>query len=169
MAWNIVYLSKCSLWTWEECVFYYYWMEYPEYSLEKLMLKLKLQYFGHLMERADSLEKTYAGKDWRQEEKGMTEDEMVGWHHWLNGHEFEQPLGDGEEQGSLACFSPWGQKKSETTEQLNNTTFHESTLYSNARPQMFQATTCQRKHSPEVFPPLGHWLHSTNIFWALKC
>ena len=59
----------------------------PEYSLERLMLKLKLQYFGHLMWRTDSLEKT--GKDWRQEEKGMTEDEMVGWHHWLDGHEFE--------------------------------------------------------------------------------
>ena len=58
----------------------------PEYSLEGLMLKLKLQYFGHLMWRTDSLD---AGKDWRQEEKGMTEDEMVGCHHLLNGHEFE--------------------------------------------------------------------------------
>ena len=48
-----------------------------------------------------------AGKDWRQEEKGMTEDEMVGWHHRLNGHEFEQTLGGGEGQGSLACCSPW--------------------------------------------------------------
>ena len=53
----------------------------PEYSLEGLMLKLKLQYFGHLMQRTDSLEKTDAGKDRRQEEKGMREDEMVGWHH----------------------------------------------------------------------------------------
>ena len=64
----------------------------PEYSLEGLMLKLKLQYFGHLMQRTDSLEKTLwkgAGKDWRLEEKGTTEDEMVGWHHRLNGHEFE--------------------------------------------------------------------------------
>ena len=50
----------------------------------------------------------------------MTEDEMVGWHHRLDGHEFEQALGDGEEQGSLACCSPWGHKESETTEQLNN-------------------------------------------------
>ena len=49
-----------------------------------------------------------AGKDWRQEEKGMTVDEMVGWHHWLNGHEFEQALGVTEKQRSLACFSPWG-------------------------------------------------------------
>ena len=59
-----------------------------------------------------------AGKDWRREEKGMTEDEMVGWHHWLNGHEFEQALGDGERQGSLACCSPWGRRESQT--QLSN-------------------------------------------------
>ena len=57
----------------------------PEYSLEGLMLKLKLHYFGYLMRRTDP----DAGKDWRWEEKGMTEDEMVGWHHQLNGHEFE--------------------------------------------------------------------------------
>ena len=52
-----------------------------------------------------------AGKDWRQEEKKKTEDEMVGWHHWLNGHEFEQALGDGEGQGRLVCCSPWGCKE----------------------------------------------------------
>ena len=61
-----------------------------------------------------------AGKDWRQEEKGMTEDEMVGWHHRLNGHEFAQALGDGERQGSLTCCSPWGHKESDMGEQLNN-------------------------------------------------
>ena len=60
-----------------------------------------------------------AGKDWRQEEKGMTEDEMVGWHHWLNGHEFEQALGVGDGQGSLGCYSPWGCKESDMTERLN--------------------------------------------------
>ena len=61
----------------------------PGCSLEGLMLKLKLQYSGHLTRTADSFEKTLiAGKDWQQEEKGTTEDEMVGWHHWLNGHEF---------------------------------------------------------------------------------
>ena len=60
-----------------------------------------------------------AGKDWEQE-KRVTEDEMVGWHHWLNGHEFEQTPGDSEGQGSLACISPWGCKESDTTEQLNN-------------------------------------------------
>ena len=62
----------------------------PEYSLERLMLKLKLQYFGHLMGRNRFIWKDPdAGKDWRREEKGTTEDEMVGWHHWLDGHEFE--------------------------------------------------------------------------------
>ena len=61
----------------------------PEYSLEGLMLKLKLQYFGHLMRRADSLEKTLMlGKIEGRRRRG-SEDEMVGWHHWLNGHEFE--------------------------------------------------------------------------------
>ena len=61
-----------------------------------------------------------AGKDWRQEEKGTTEDEMVGRHHQLNGHDFEQVLGDVEGQGSLACCSPWGLKESDRTEWLNN-------------------------------------------------
>ena len=61
-----------------------------------------------------------AGRDWRQEEKGTTEDEMVGWHHWLNGHEFEQALGDGEGQGSMVCCSPWGCKKLDMTQWLNN-------------------------------------------------
>ena len=60
------------------------------------------------------------GKDRRQEKKGMTEDKMVGWHHWLNGHESEQTLGDGEEQGSLTCCSLWGLKELDMTEWLNN-------------------------------------------------
>ena len=60
-----------------------------------------------------------AGKGWRWEEKGMTEDEMVGCHHRLNGHEFEYTLGDGDGQGSLACCSPWGHKELDMTERLN--------------------------------------------------
>ena len=60
-----------------------------------------------------------AGKDWRQEEKGMTEDEMVGFHHQLDGHEFEQAPGVGDRQGSLVCCSPWGHKELDTTELLN--------------------------------------------------
>ena len=62
-----------------------------------------------------------AGKDWRQEEKWTREDEMVGWHHWLDGHEFEQVLGIGDGQGSLACCSPWGYKELDMTERLNRT------------------------------------------------
>ena len=62
---------------------------------------------------------TDAGKDWRQEKKGMTEDEIVGWYYQLNGHEFEQAPGDGEGQGSLACCSPWGHKESDLIEGLN--------------------------------------------------
>ena len=60
-----------------------------------------------------------AGKDWRQEKEGMTEDEMVGWNHWLNGHEFEQALGVGDAHGSLVCCSPWDCKQSDMTEQLD--------------------------------------------------
>ena len=60
-----------------------------------------------------------AGKDWRQEGKGTTEDEMVGWHHWVNGHEFDQALGVGDVQGCLACCTLWGHKELDMTEQLN--------------------------------------------------
>ena len=84
-------------------------------------LKMKLQYFGHLMQKALIWNDPNAGKDWRREEKGMKEDEMVGWHHWLNGHEFEQTLGVGDGQGCLACCSPWVHKESDTTEPLNYT------------------------------------------------
>ena len=91
----------------------------PEYSLEGPILKLKLQYFGHLMRRTDFGKNPDAGKDWRQKEKRAAEDKMVGWHHQVNGHEFEQAPGVGEEQGSPACCSPRGHKESETTEQLS--------------------------------------------------
>ena len=94
----------------------------PECSLEGLMLRLKLQYFGHPMWMKSWLigKDPDAAKDWRQEEKGMTEDEMIGWHHQLNGHEFEQTPRDGEGQGSLVCWSPWGRKELDTTERLNS-------------------------------------------------
>ena len=91
----------------------------PGISLEGMMLKLKLQYFGHLLWRADSLEKTDAGRDWGQEEKGMTEDEMAGWHHWLDGRESEWTPEVGDRQGGLACCDSWGCKESDTTERLN--------------------------------------------------
>ena len=89
----------------------------PGCSLEGLMLKLKLQYFGYLMQRTDLFEKTERG--WGQEEKGMTEDEVVGWHHWLNGHEFRWTLGVGDGQGALACCGSGGHKESDTIERLN--------------------------------------------------
>ena len=82
------------------------------------MLKLKLQYFGHLMRRVDSLEKTHAGRDWGQK-KGPTEDEMAGWHHGLDGRESESTPGVGDGQGGLACHDSWGHKESDTTKQLN--------------------------------------------------
>ena len=91
----------------------------PKYSLEGLMLKLKLQYLPNA--KRQLIEKDPdAGKDWRQEEKGTTEDEMVGWHHRLSGHEFEQAPKVGDGQGSLAWCSPWGHKESDTTDWLNN-------------------------------------------------
>ena len=90
-------------------------------SLEGLMLKLKLQYFGHLMGRTDSLEKTLMlekieGRRWRGQQRMRY---LVGWHHRLNGHEFEQCLGIGDGWGSLLCCNPWGHNDSDTAEQLN--------------------------------------------------
>ena len=84
------------------------------------MLKLKLQYFGHLMWRTDSSEKTLMlGKIWGQEEKGMTEDEMAGWHHQLNGHESEWTPGVGDGQGGLVCCGSWGRRELDTSERMN--------------------------------------------------
>ena len=90
----------------------------PEYSLEAPMLKLKLQSFGHLMRRTDSLEKSLMLEKTEGGRRRGREDELVGWHHWLNGHEFEWTPGVGDGQGGLACCSPWGRKDSDTTEGL---------------------------------------------------
>ena len=102
----------------------------PEYSLQGLIteaetLILWLPDVKNWLIGKDS----DAGKDWKWEEKGMTEDEMVGWHHWLNGHEFEQAPGVGDGQGGLACYSPWGGKGSDTTERLNWTEHPHSHAY----------------------------------------
>ena len=92
----------------------------PEYSLEGLMLKLKLQYFGRLMRRTDSLEKfLMLGKIEGRRRWGWQRMKMVGWHHQLYGHEFEQALGVGDGQGSLACCSACGRKESDMIERLN--------------------------------------------------
>ena len=81
---------------------------------------LKLQYFGHLMRRADSFEKTLMLGKIEGRRRGVTEDETVGWHHQLNGHEFQQVTGVGGGWESLICCSPWGCKESDTTERLNS-------------------------------------------------
>ena len=91
----------------------------PEYSLEGLMPKLKLQYFGHMIQRTDPLEKTLMlGKNESRRRRGW---QRMKWldGHWLNGYEFVQPLGVGDGQGSLACCSPWGHKESDMTERLS--------------------------------------------------
>ena len=110
-----------------------------EYSLEGLMLKLKFQLDSKWifkncfkLSKAETLvlwpphAKSWligkdfdAGRDWGQEKKGTTEDEMAGWHHWLDGHESEWTLGVGDEQGDLACCDSWGRKESDMTEWLN--------------------------------------------------
>ena len=89
-----------------------------------------------------------AGEDWRQKEKGMTEDEMVGWHHRLNGHRFEQAPGDGEPQGGLVCCSPWGHKESDTTEWLS----------------LSQKVKCQRI---DVFE-LWCWRRLLRVLWTAR-
>ena len=92
----------------------------PEYSLEELRLKLKLQYFGHLMQRSDSLAKTLMlGKVEGRRRRGQQMMKGLDGHHPLDEHEFEQTPGVGDGQGSLACCSPWGCKESDRTERLN--------------------------------------------------
>ena len=88
----------------------------PECSLERLMLKLKLQYFGHLMQSIDSWEKTLMLGGIGGRRRGQ---QMAGWHHRLDGHEFEETPEVGDGQGGLACCDSWGRKESDTTELLN--------------------------------------------------
>ena len=106
----------------------------PGCSLEGLMLKLKLQCFCHLMRRADSLENTLMlGKIWGHEEKGTTEDEMVGWNHQFSGHGFGWTPGLGDGQGGPVCCGSWSRKESDMTEWLNwtelNMTCHGEYLF----------------------------------------
>ena len=105
----------------------------PGCSLEGLMLKLKLILWAPDLKSRFTGKDPDAGKDWRQEEKGTTEDEIVGWHHWLYGHELEQSPGVDNGQGSQACCSPWGRKESDMTEQLNWTELSPNNLSYSAR------------------------------------
>ena len=82
----------------------------PGCSLEVMMLKLKLQYFGHLLRRVDSLEKTLMLGGIGGRRRMGRQDEMAGWHHWLDGHEFEWTPGDGDGQGGLVCYNSWLQR-----------------------------------------------------------
>ena len=104
------------------------------------------------------------GKDWRQEEKGMTEDEMVGWHHWLNGHESEQVPGVGDGQGSLSCCSPWGHNESNDTEWLNWTKLKYS-LFA----MLCQSLLCRKglryPHLDILFYFLSHYATSLVAQW----
>ena len=103
-----------------------------------------------------------AGKDWKQEEKGTREDEMVGWHHRLNKREFEQALGVGDGQGSLACCSPWGHKESDMTEQLNWTDYCTSIAQVFLDSSVGQESTCNAGY------PWRRERLSTPVFWPGK-
>ena len=100
----------------------------PRCSLEGMMLKLKLQYFGHLMQSWLIGKDSDARRDWGQEEKGTTEDEMAGCHHRLEGRESGWTPGVGDGQRGLVCCNSWGFKESDTTEQLDWTDTHELLL-----------------------------------------
>ena len=123
------------------------------------MLKLKLQYFGHVMWRADSLKKTLMQKDWEKEvdDRGWN----GGWHHWLHGHEFEQTPGDGKGQGSLACYGPWVTKRQDwATEQMLS--FVPYFWYNIIKTTEYCLVTTRIIYS---IPPSG--IRSTHVEWRL--
>ena len=95
----------------------------PKYSLEDWCWSWSSSTLATWCEELTHLKRLWCWEDWRREEKGTTEDEMVGWHHRLNGHEFERALGVGDRLGNLASCSPWDRKGSDTTGQLNWTEF----------------------------------------------
>ena len=141
----------------------------PGISLEGMMLKLKLQYFGHFMQ--SWLIGKNSGRDWGQEEKGTTEDEMVRWYHWLDGHEFEQAPGDGDGQGSLVCCSPRGRKELDTTERLNWTELIENVGFPGGASGKEPAYQNKRQRRRGFNPWIGKipWRRErlpTPVFWA---
>ena len=127
-----------------------------EYSLEGLMLKLKLQYLGCLMWRADSLERPWYWERLKARREGDDRGQMVGWHHWLNGHEFWvilSNLGDGEGQGSLGCCSPWSRKSRTRLSDWRTTNVYTVYLTCSVLPSLctlsshtrIAASTCKKK------------------------
>ena len=118
----------------------------PGCSLEGLMLKLKPQYFGHLIRRTDSLEKTLMMGKIEGRRKGDDKDEMVGWHHRLHGHELEQAPG----VGSLACCSPWGHKESDRTEWLKNNGINQARPEPGVRERQPAPLTWARGSAPSM-------------------
>ena len=106
-------------------------------SLQGLMLKLKLRYFATPCEELTHWKRPWFWERLKQEEKGTTENEMVGWHHWLNGHEFEQAPEVGDGQGSLVCCSPWCHKELDTTEWLNWTELTENSSISQSSKEWY--------------------------------
>ena len=128
------------------------------------MLKLNLQYFGHLMQKSQFIGKDpNPGKDRGQEEKRVTEDEMVGWHHWINGLEFEQTPEDNERQGSLACCSPRGRKQVDVTEWLKNNSNDSSTRQ---RANLSHSTGRLLGFKGAVFSALGICEYEMNLFFS---
>ena len=117
LEWVAIPFSRGSSWprnwTWVSCIagkFFTIWATREANNIIYLILNKKSWLIG---------KDSDAGRDWGQEEKGMTEDEMAGWHHWLDGRESEWTPGAGDGQGSLACCNSWGRKELDMTEQLN--------------------------------------------------
>ena len=111
---------------------------------------LKLQYFGHLMWRANSLARILMLGKTEGKRRSGGQEAMAGWHHWLNGHEFEQTQGESEGQGSLACCSPWGHKESDTSEHLsknNQWSFHKTQKEGVQKPRLVNENTSRCHHT----------------------
>ena len=163
-SWTIKALkNKCTLWCWRRLL-RVPWTTgrsdplmlketNPEYSLEGLNAKAESPILWPHNAKSWFVGKDPdRGQDWGQE-KGVTEDKMVGWHRWLNGHKFELSPGDGEGQGSLACCSPWGHKESDMTEWLkNNCSLKKKKIFKflktlNYHPELSSQVSC---HSSEV-------------------
>ena len=142
-----------------------------EYSLEGLMLKLKVQYFAPWCEEPTHWKRPWCWKRLKAREEGPTE-EMVGWHHQLNGHEFEQALGVGDGQGSLVCCSPWGSKESDTTEPLNWLSWGLVIIIPPLRavvPNLIAPGTGFMQNNLSTDQWWGRWFQDDSSTWYLLC